>query len=303
MRMYPCSRRAPTRILFTCRAAGFTNNLSLLSRKRSSAFSLLEVVAVLAILAILAAATLPRLVQQADTAAALKEDALLDVLADGFQKGVVRLRYIPSTSPDDWADLISRFTGWQMSAVQTNAASRTVRVLLADPNLTTSLPYSQTPAGTSAVGSPRFLLVSSMSAPLPQLSGADFYALWTNSETAFPAGAGWEDWKAEGATASDLKVKRIDLSASFIRVSLTNAGSTVSGGKRRRRKPSGGTPATPTAFSVDGSAAVLNPGAGVSGFFLTGTVLDLISTNSAVRQVLNQDAGFVFTNGVWSRQL
>jgi hypothetical protein len=246
----------------------------------------MEIIAVVAILSLLVAATLPALVKKADDAAETAEIKNLETLATGFQQGAVHLRYIPSFA--DWADFIASNVSWQVTSVQTNSR-KNARVFLVDPAFSiglvsaASLPYAQ---GTNAyqVTSPRFLLVSSISKPLPISSGSlsqtDFDTLWNYPDNGVPAG--WSGWQTAGVATNDLKVRRIDLTTSFRQLVLTNPNPNAA------------------SFSIDDTPFTLAQGS-LTAFLFAGTALDLL-TNSPdgiqAIQVLNKNVGWIFTNSI-----
>src|SRR5205823_4391806 len=105
------------------------------------------------------------------------------------------------------------------------------------------LPYSQPTTGsrvTDGLGnliapvSPRLMILSSISAPLPAsvVSGVGlssgayaFNNIWDSTEGTVPAG--WT-WAGKG---DDLKVQRLNLDDLFIQLSLNNANTNTSPGK------------------------------------------------------------------------
>jgi hypothetical protein len=187
--------------------------------------------------------------------------------------------------------------GWQVGAVQTNAANN-ARFLLIDPMLVVGtnnanhLPYVQTSTGASnAPTSPRFIFLSSLGPPLPNalISGAhamiDFIPLWTNLEGALPATATWSSWNGKG---SDLLVQRLDLSSSFCQLALINRD------------------ATNPFFSIDNSSlTALTTTQQMSGYFLTSTLYQLyqVNTNLQAAQVLLRDCSYAFQAGLWRMDL
>ena len=138
---------------------------------RHRAFSLIEMIGVLAVIAIIAVAVLPALVQRINYAAQTTEAANLSALAAGLTQASSRQRYIPSSSPADWATFIATNIGWQVNTVLTNAVNNQ-RVLLIDPNLVigttipnpAALPYVQANLGSGASLPPsaRFIILSSL---------------------------------------------------------------------------------------------------------------------------------------------
>jgi prepilin-type N-terminal cleavage/methylation domain-containing protein len=258
-------------------------------RSRTAGFSLIEIIGVLAIVAILAAVILPVLLRQLDYAAQTAETTALQTLANGLQQGCLRQRHLPG--PGNWASFIATNAGCQTAAVLTNGR-KNLRVLLIDPALVVgsatadTLPYQQPAAGsTNLPVNPRFLLVSSLSHPLPSglSAAADFNSLWATPDDTVPATATWTNWAGRGA---DLRVQRINLASSFQRLLLNNY------------------EATNAFYSIDNFAPVsLTATQRVDAYYLAGTRFRLFQksgTNVAqASQVLAQDTSWVFSAGYW----
>lgn len=245
-------------------------------------FSLIEMIAVVTILAILVTATLPAFIRKADDAADSTEISNLAALANGFQKGVAHARYIPSFT--NWATFVATNVSWQVAAVQTNGRNNE-RVFLVDPAFTlgpasaSNLPYMQ---GTNAYQllNPRFMILSSISLPLPITSGpvlqSDFNVLWSYPDNGTPT---WlQTW--QGAT-NDLKVQRIDLTPSFSQLILSNLTTTAA------------------PFVIDNAAFSMKPGT-LANFVFTGTVLNLTNLSNApqISEMINKQTAWAFNESV-----
>jgi len=261
-------------------------------QRRSGGFSLIEIIGVLAIIAILAAATLPALIQEVDYASAAKEYSNLDALASGLQNGASSARYIPLADPVDWPGFLANYLGWETNAVQTNLFSHNSRAFLIDPGLVigsanpTSAHFQQTALGASPVTSARFIIASSISLPLPPSGSIDFNLLWNTTDKTLPSGAPWDNWQAAGGKGTDLILKRVDLTTSFVRVILNNADAINN-----------------ASYIIDNNP-VSNLAVGAppfEAFFLAGTVLSLQGAANSVSQVLQQDVSWVFQNGNWHK--
>jgi prepilin-type N-terminal cleavage/methylation domain-containing protein len=258
------------------------------------AFSLIEIIAVLAIIAIIAAAALPALIQRIDYTAQATEAANLGTFAAGLTQAISRQRSIPKQA--DLATFIAASIGWQPSAVLINAANNP-RVFLIDPSLviaTTTLttqPYQQTNNGAITVQSPRFIIVSSLSSPLPAgLSAAtDFTSLWNNPDNTIPATPTWNGWKGHGG---DIRIQRINLASSFNLLTLTDSDPILS--------------APYNIDAITSSSVSVPPNTTVSAYFLRGTVVNLyyyqvpaMNVTTQAFQVLQQDVSWVFSSGLW----
>jgi prepilin-type N-terminal cleavage/methylation domain-containing protein len=260
------------------------------------AFSLIEIIAVLAVIAIIAAAALPALVQRIDYASQTTEAANLGALASSLTQAISRQRSIPSQA--GLVTFIAANIGWQPSAVLINAANNP-RVFLIDPSLVigtaipnpSALPYVQTSSGSgnSQPPSARFIIVSSLSSPLPAgLSAAtDFTILWTNTDNTIPATPTWYGWSGHGA---DLKIQRVNLASSFNLLTLANSDPI----------------SAPYNIDATNSSWVsVPPSTNVSAYFLRDTVVNLYyqtpATNTVPQasQVLQQDVSWVFSGGLW----
>lgn len=258
--------------------------------RRVRSFSLIEVIAVLAIIAILLAVLLPALLKQLDRLAAGKETTVLKALAQGLQQGVVVGKRVPTTTGNDWAQVIAANAGYQVSEVLTNAC-RLPRACLIDPNLQIgtvtagTLPFTQTSNGVSALpANPRFMILSSLAGALPVSSGTNstFDTIWNTPDGAVPAG--WpSSWADRGA---DLRIQRITLTPSFKRLILNNSANS-----------------TNAKYSIDGSVPKVVPSNGFDAYFVENSLLSLYSNTSNIpdaTQVLIRDTTFTYANSNWS---
>jgi hypothetical protein len=151
-----------------------------------------------------------------------------------------------------------------------------------------ALPYVQTNSGSgnSVPPSARFVIVSSLSSPLPNLSAAtDFTSLWNNTNNVIPAMPTWNGWKGHGA---DIIIQRINLASSFNLLSLTVSD-----------------PVT-ASYSIDNfPQSTVTTGTTTNAYFPAGTVVNLYyltstnPTNLQASQVLGQNVSWVFSSGLW----
>lgn len=234
--------------------------------RRGTAYSLLEMIIVLAVISILVAALLPSFIRHLDRVAGEREEETLRKLAKGFRDGVMVRKVIPDAS--GWAAHVAGQLGMETGNVLTNAR-RHARVFLIDPaihvgvtNASPRLPYVQTAVGSRIPGvnsifnppvSPRFLILSTISTPLPNTlasgvgatSGANaFTSLWATADGAVPAG-----WTF--ARGDDLKIQRIDCADLFVQLVLRNRDWT-----------------NPPSYSVDGSSRVTVPNGVLTNMYL-----------------------------------
>ncbi len=249
-------------------------------------------------LAILAVAVLSATVKRMDIQAGSREAATLQSLGNAFQQSVLRNRYIPShNSATNWATAIAAELGTDAATVTTNGRFLP-RYFLIDPALqigtnVAGQAYSQSNTGsTNTPTNPRFLIVSSIGGPtLPLTNGvpssAVFNGMWNWNETAggLPSGLSWT------GSGPDLKVQRVNLASSFVRVVLNNYLSSGSG-----------------QYMIDPSRlqtnSVPNPN-GVSAYFLKGSVLRLLEANNTVDadQVLERNTSFNYIQNVWRGEI
>ena len=199
-------------------------------------FTLIEIVGVLAILAILALVVFSVTTRSLDFAAANLESTSLANYATAFQNNILRNRYIPGAS--DWATVIAAELGVNVSSVTNNGHNITNRFFLIDPalqigtNAAGMLPYVQSnlvlyvAANSQAYqpNSPRVMIVSSLSTPLPDFvtsgtaSSAVFNNLWNWPNQSAAPPAGWPaNWNNRG---TDLVVQRINLAPLFVHLTL-----------------------------------------------------------------------------------
>lgn len=177
------------------------------------------------------------------------------------------------------------------------------RVYLIDPSVqigqnsaTPTIPYTQPLTGsvvTNASGhiippiNPRFLLLSSISTPLPEelvsgvadASGAyAFDNIWETVDGSVPDGWTWPG-------GDDLKIQRIDLSDLFVQVVLNNRDTNLT-----------------AYYAIDSIGTNAVPYGGVMPmYFLRDTELKLLNASQELEytEVLYQSASFTFELGSW----
>ncbi len=275
-------------------------------------FTLIEMIGVLGVLAILATVILSNATLSLDTAAANLENTNLVNFATALQNNILRNRYIPGAS--DWATVIATELGVNVSSV-TNTPRNLPRYFLIDPALQIypyaagTLPYAQsilvsniatTGQGSQPV-SPRVMIVSSISTPLPSFvtsgtpSSAVFNNLWNWTDQSVNPPSGWPtSWNNYGR---DLLVQRINLAPLFVHLTLQNYPpppvSTIQGQYAIDRWATLATNAVPN-----------SPYKGVNAYLLKSTVLSLLQDAGSggtlqADQVLSRDASFFYIQQVW----
>ncbi|HVK59589.1 MAG TPA: prepilin-type N-terminal cleavage/methylation domain-containing protein [Candidatus Kapabacteria bacterium] len=264
--------------------------------KGIKAFTLIEMLAVVAAVAFLAAALLVPMIRQLDAIASRKETETLKAFVAAFRSHITRAvpKAVPAAS--DWATTIATQLGLQMSAV-TNNPRGLRRVFLVDPALqlgsvrATNLPYNfniTTYTGfTNPPVSPRLLLISSLSAPLPNslvsgvgaTSGTNaFNNLWSTPEGQLPTGWVW------GGRGEDLKVERFNLEDLFVQVIFNNRDTNL----------------TPR-FRVDDSLETPVLYGSRNTYLLKGSELRLLNAVGVLEysEILNAPKSFTFEYGTW----
>jgi prepilin-type N-terminal cleavage/methylation domain-containing protein len=269
-------------------------------REQDRAYSLLEFILVLAVVAILAAALAPSFIKHLDRLADEEEAAALRALADGFKQSVSTRKYVPDAN--GWATNVAAQLGMQLGDVTANAR-RQPRIFLIDPEMQIgvnasppNLPYTQPVTGSRVTDgsglivapiNPRFLLLSSISTPLPigLASGVGattgpytFSNLWNTAEGAVPAGWTWSG-------GDDLKIQRIDLSDLFLQLILNNRD------------------VTNTAYyAIDNAATNSVPYNGLpTMYFIRTSDLKLLNTGGLMEysEILQFAGSFTFELGTW----
>lgn len=194
--------------------------------RRLRAFSLLEITGVLGVLTILASLALPSLLQQLGELARRQESERLSQIGQGLREYILRTRQVPATTT--LASNVAKVLGWPVRWVQETAAGQP-RVFFYDPQLqigtttASTLPYVQTTSGAAAVSGARFLIVSTLGAPLPGVVGNPgndavrvFNLLWDAPDGTQPPGWTW------GGEWRHILVRRVNLQPLFTRVVLNN---------------------------------------------------------------------------------
>lgn len=278
-----------------------------MKRAQQHAFTLIEMIAVLGAIGALAAALLYPVIRRVDHLAREKEANTLAKMAAAYKERVATVRVIPSET--GWAAAVAAVTGQQINTVTTTERG-VARIFLIDPALrigtasTYALPYTQTVVGhfypsTNAPVrpiSPRLMIVSSVSTPLPSslVSGVglsataySFNNIWNAADGTIPGGWVWN------GRADDLKIQRIDLSDMFVQVALNNRDNNVIAAAVPSYAISTGTATFPTATVAYGCRFPM--------YFLKGSEIRLsnVAGTQEYAEILTQSKSFTFEFGTW----
>lgn len=262
-------------------------------------FSLLEMLGVLVIVVVLAAALLPHMIKHVDLATRAQEVGNLATVRDALTLEVLRNATVPDAA--GWVQAVANWSGFPPSQVATNAR-RHNRIYFAQTSLNpSSLPYTQTAAGTGKPANLRAMVISTLggdhldagNCPNPNggtLSEADFNLLWETPDGSRPASGLWANWNGR---PDDFLVQRIDYAPLFHHLVLINRDTNFS-----------------ATFTINGSSSIAvtnNPAynAGWDSYYLEGTVVGLCKLNGTplTRYVLTRDISFVFEEGLWRGQI
>jgi len=262
---------------------------------------LLEMIIALAVIAVILSVVAISFIKRLDRIAAEKEQAAMAALGSAFKERVKRSRYVPDET--SWATNVAVHLGWQAARVTVNDRNN-ARIFLFDPAMqirTNSvggplLPYAQPVSGSMVMNglklspplSTRFLIVSSIGAPLPStlLSGIG----QTSGALSFD-----NLWSSNALSGSDVKIERINLADLFVKVTLVNADTNSAHLAR---------------FSVDGSAlsGIATPPVGSAtefiSYYIKGSELMLYKNIGGTNileysEILYTDQEFTFDLGSW----
>lgn len=262
--------------------------------KRAQAFSLIEFIGVLAVIAILAALVTPAAIRQIDAAARTREASDLVAISNALTLHILQNKSVPSTTT--WKDVAAQWMQQPVARITTTPRGQ-ARAFIIDGGGwlgSTTLPWSQSRTGlTTLPSSPRVLIVSSISKPLPVSSGQflqiAFDEIWNTPDRAKPAS--WSGWTGTG---DDLLIQRVNLQPLFHRLVVVNRDAS----------------AVPPRVSIDNfvevtnTIPILSSSTGLDAYYLNGSIVGLCNaTATPVRRfVLTRDTGCVF-EGKWRDDL
>jgi len=191
--------------------------------------------------------------------------------------------------------MIASNLGLSTPQVRTNDR-RLARAFLIDPTFRlqrsgesqSAPPYTQNAGGsiinpnTPPTYNPRFMILSSISQPLPVASGVnnDFNTIWDTEEGRVPPYSAWNNYQ----NGEDLKIQRIHLGDLFLQLALNNPNG--SGGGQ---------------YAIDGNSGSTIP---ITCFFLDSSMLELYDcTNTAPRysEILHRSKSFSFISCSWQQ--
>lgn len=258
---------------------------------KACGWSLIELVGVLAVIAILTAAIVPPLLRQLAETFRSNEARFLQQMADALKRSIIRQHFIPDHN--GIAEAIAQELGITVNKVRF-VRDGPERVFWIDPDLAVGpngggLPYLQTWQGSIQPVSPRILIISSLSRPLPENvvsgvapSASAFASVWDAAENQVPAD--WT-WSGDGA---DLKIQRLDMTPLFVRVSLHNSS------------------LSPARFKVGDESTLRSIETDLFTHYLAGTRLGLYGSDDTLQttEIIYEDSVYTFFyNGVWKRGL
>lgn len=241
----------------------------------------------LSVIAILAGILTPRVIQGIDRDAREAETRRLAALKVGLIQYVETERALPGTN--DWVNAIASYARLSPNQIGANPRGNPRRLLVSTNFWADGSPQNgitQPGQGWAPPVESRYILLSSLDAPLPN-TAMSLDELWNlDNGAALGALQGWTQWTGRSA---DVLVERIDLSNRFHRIVLHNDS---------EQSPS---------FTLDGVGAggTPNPIANPFSDFWTlgGTELRLRNpdTSLAVLEVITESRSYYFHQGAWRR--
>ncbi|MEO0574252.1 MAG: type II secretion system protein [Pseudomonadota bacterium] len=183
--------------------------------RHDDGFTLMELIAVMAILAILSAVLAPSLIDAVDDAYAAAETDNLAQLADDLERYIRDTGIVPGRAVASWSAAIATTSSRAALAVQQNERGYT-RSVYFDPAFVSASGgfdgYTQSSGLTAAPASPRFMVISSLSANVGVQANdtAVFNAIWDR------------DAGAAIVESDRLKIERRHVGGLFHRVLLIN---------------------------------------------------------------------------------
>lgn len=253
---------------------------------RRTGFTLIEFVGVIAIIAILTGYGLVSVQRKLIENRREAEAVSLQGIAAGLSN-VVRLNFsVPSSST--WGTAVAAQLNRGLAEILTNSLGN-ARVVMVDPTFQlgnpalpfSSLPFTQTIAGSREPRNLNFVVLSSLDAPLPSLTGITFSNVWNSADEALPTG--WPtSWKGK---PDDLRRQRVTLTGLFYRLVLNNLD------------------ATNNATWGMGTGVTNNilPNTRKEFWVVDGTAVDLHGQTGTLfaRDILHADASYIYMAGRW----
>ena len=261
-------------------------------RRRSAGFTLVELLGVLAVMALLSAIVVASALKQLKQGQRDSENKSLDGLADAFTNLVKGTYTVQSAT--NWVSPLAVQLSLPPKLVGTNLSGN-ARVIWMDPTMqlgaTTNaptFPFVQGIAGSAVQPSNvRFLIISSLTDPLPSLSGLAFSNVWN---TAVNTQAHRLADKLDRARTRIWRSERIALHGLFYRLMLNNLDPTN---------------AATWTLSSSATNTTLASGARLETWVLDGTTVSLtdLSGMLSIRDILRADDSYVYEGGKWLRRV
>lgn len=269
--------------------------------RAACAFTVVELVGVLAVVAIIAAFMAENIIEKMRLAAIDAERTSLASLTKTLEKYVVRTKSIPALSNLP-AALAADLAVAQDRA--THTAQGNPRWFWVDPdhrvgtNATSTLPFTQTGAGSVQPQKLRMVVISSVGTPLPTPAVSpdanQFLQAWNAVAGAVPAFLS-SSWNGR---PDDLNIQRLELGTLFCRVVLENLDANYDAWYS--------VDTTNTLSSIAKLTAPATSGRAPTIFWLVrGTVLNFHYPDQSLqaREYIMEDVGYTFENGRWGRYL
>ena len=263
------------------------------AKRRTEAFSLIELIGVLTIIVLLATAAAPTFIKRIDHETINAERENLKRFSEALLRACLRDRIIRTAA--DWPQRIAGTLDSNPSQVSTNGR-RFARVFLAHPGLSLNgspLPYTQTSGLVSPPVNARGLILSTIAVPLPDLSGltvSEFTNIWHTADGIKPTAL-----SAWGGRGADLVVERIEFGPLFYNVLLVNVDPLPDVIPNRGY------------FSFNSYPATwVVPQGLVDTYLMEGTVLNFFRANGTsldLSEILRTDTSFTYKKNRWGRRL
>ena len=245
----------------------------------------------LAIVALLGAIVIASLLKQLKQGQRDAESATLDGLAEAFTNSIKGTYTVQSST--NWVSALSAQLSQAPNLVGTNQWSN-ARVIWMDPTMqlgattnSPTFPFVQGIAGSAVQPSNiRFLIISSLTDPMPSLTGLVFSNVW---DTAVNSQAGWLVRPTGLAKRRTWQIRRVALHGLFYRLVLNNLSTNAATWTLSSS-------ATNTTLAASGRKEL---------WVLDGTTISLtdLAGTISVRDTLHADASYVYEGGSWMRHV
>ena len=270
------------------KSEALASDQSVVSGRRESGFSVLEVIAVLGLLSIIAGIVVPPMIARIDQEMRSLEEDRLKELSRGIEEYVKGELEVPNTNT--WSASLAEQVGMSPGTIEQNQRGRGRRFLI-HPGFQGQLTSGQSSSGLAEtnIESAQILILSSLYESLPEPqnivnSVSDFDDIWTTSSGTVPNrladDLGWE------GNPDDLMIKKVDLKSMFKEIVLRNLDDSQG-----------------TKYWIDGSPQSLSAGSQISGYFLKGTLLGFgassVASSPDAEEIVEQSVSYFFLEGEW----